>query len=166
MWSVSNNIFHRRQRKSGDEPCAEKCEIISFSVFIDFHLRYSSSTFFFKLNRLSWGTLFCLKNTWNQAGFAVTEPRIKHCNRQTCAWLNILRVPTSLHNTNLQGRAVASPWHDSDSFVTNKATWQITTRKKGFSNFLKLFYFLIFKRSYFRWQYVGPNLALEYSRVS
>lgn len=66
MWSVSRSIFQRRQRKRGGDPCMEKWVMMSFSMVIDFHLRYSSSTFFFRLKRLSWGTLFCLKNAWKK----------------------------------------------------------------------------------------------------
>lgn len=35
--------------------------MMSFSLAMDFHFLYSSSTFFFRLKRDSWGTLFCLK---------------------------------------------------------------------------------------------------------
>lgn len=51
MWSVSSSIFHSRQRKSGGEPCMEKCVMMSFSFVMDFHFLYSSSTFFFRLKR-------------------------------------------------------------------------------------------------------------------
>lgn len=61
MWSVSSSIFHSRQRNSGGEPCMEKWVMMSFSLAMDFHFLYSSSTFFFRLKRDSWGTLFCLK---------------------------------------------------------------------------------------------------------
>lgn len=66
MWSVSSSIFHRRQRKSGGEPCMEKWVMMSFSLAMDFHFLYSSSTFFFRLKRDSWGTLFCLKKAWGE----------------------------------------------------------------------------------------------------
>lgn len=66
MWSVSSSIFHRRQRKSGGEPCMEKWVMMSFSLAMDFHFLYSSSTFFFRLKRDSWGTLFCLKKAWGK----------------------------------------------------------------------------------------------------
>lgn len=66
MWSVSNSIFHSRQRNSGGEPCMEKWVMMSFSLAMDFHFLYSSSTFFFRLKRDSWGTLFCLKNAWRE----------------------------------------------------------------------------------------------------
>lgn len=61
MWSVSSSIFHSRQRNSGGDPCIEKWVMMSFSLAMDFHFLYSSSTFFFRLKRDSWGTLFCLK---------------------------------------------------------------------------------------------------------
>lgn len=51
MWSVSSSIFHSRQRNSGGEPCMEKWVMMSFSLAMDFHFLYSSSTFFFRLNR-------------------------------------------------------------------------------------------------------------------
>lgn len=51
MWSVSSSIFHSRQRNSGGDPCMEKWVMMSFSLAMDFHFLYSSSTFFFRLNR-------------------------------------------------------------------------------------------------------------------
>lgn len=66
MWSVSSSIFHSRQRNRGGEPCMEKWVMMSFSLAMDFHFLYSSSTFFFRLKRDSWGTLFCLKNAWQE----------------------------------------------------------------------------------------------------
>lgn len=66
MWSVSSSIFHRRHRKSGGDPCMEKWVMMSFSLAMDFHFLYSSSTFFFRLKRDSWGALFCLKKAWGK----------------------------------------------------------------------------------------------------
>lgn len=82
MWSVSSSIFHSRQRNSGGEPCMEKWVMMSFSLAMDFHFLYSSSTFFFRLKRDSWGTLFCLKNAWEEGRGE------GHYNRTKCFWVD------------------------------------------------------------------------------
>lgn len=46
----------------------EKWVMMSFSFAMDFHFLYSSSTFFFRLKRDSWGTLFCLKKACSGGG--------------------------------------------------------------------------------------------------
>lgn len=97
MWSVSRSIFQSRQRKSGGEPCMEKCVMISFSLVMDFHFLYSSSTFFFRLKRLSWGTLFCLKNacarTKGTIPTAIFSVIVSHCGLQR----RILKKTTTKH---------------------------------------------------------------------
>lgn len=145
MWSVSNNIFHRRQRKSGDEPWAEKCVIISFSLVIDFHFRYSSSTFFFRLKRLSWGTLFCLKNAWKKQALLWLRAYSKTFEQGNFAWFSTVWIPTSLYHTTYKGGLL---FH-CDTTVTvlslTKLCDKLPQEKNGFSSFL--FYFLIFKPS-------------------
>lgn len=84
IWSVSKSIFQSKQRKRGGDPCKEKCVMMSFSLVIDFHFLYSSSTFFFKLKRLSWGTLFCLK---------------KACKKKLC-YVTAVSLIYKIHNIN------------------------------------------------------------------
>lgn len=92
MWSVSSSIFHSRQRNRGGDPCMEKWVMMSFSLAMDFHFLYSSSTFFFRLKRDSWGTLFCLKNAWQ-------EQRKRHISKHPSKNQTTLFMPQWLQCT-------------------------------------------------------------------
>lgn len=147
MWSVSSSIFHSRQRKSGGEPCIEKWVMMSFSLAMDFHFLYSSSTFFFRLKRDSWGTLFCLKKAWmkwigvmwlqQDKGIRLKENKIKHI------YLFVSVKATTFAPVVEQGSRtecvrpsyeVWSSWWSGECLYTKSHGWSLTLWKSLHTN--------------------------------
>lgn len=90
---VSKIILNSKHKNKGGVPVTLKCAIISFSLDIEFQLRYSSSTDFFSSCLFSLAVLLCVKNAFNIGG--------KHCNvygAHECGVFCIMLVSKSLHH--------------------------------------------------------------------